>query len=228
MFDNDDDDLITKLDFTNATLGNFDTPHNNKDMGPLLHHNNNGIASRNIPESQNPHRLFGSLLDEKLDINGRGDTLMSNHRPVGMDNISQTSLLDNKDHLGGRGPFPPQQKDFGPPGSNAPQISSKVVGSGSAYSRMQDDFATGARSGFDMQTDMSVRAPDRGDMFAGHQGRRNPGIGNDGRLSNAEVRARNQGNFTNVFKYSCLLLMIFFHGAFNVRVILILNKAWVI
>ena len=226
MFDNDnDDDLITKLDFANATLGNFETPHNNKDIGPLLHHNNNDIASRKIPENQNPHRLFGSLLDEKLNINGRGDTSMSNHRPEGMDNISQTSLFDNKDHLGGRGPFPPQHKDFGPPGSNAPQISSKVVGSGSAYPRMQDDFATGSRSGFDVQTDMSVRAPDRGDMFAGQQGRRNLGIGNDGRLSNAEVRARNQGNFISIFKYSCLLLMIFFQGTCNVKDILILNKS---
>lgn len=220
MFDNDDDDLIAKLDFTNATLGNFDTPHNNKDMGPLLHHNNNDIASRNIPESQNPHRLFGSLLDEKLNINGRGDTLMSNHNPKGMDNISQTSLLEHKDQLGGRGPFPPYQKDFGPPGSNVPPISSKVVGSGSAYPRMQDDFAGGARSGFDLQTDMLARAPHRGDVFAGHQGRPNSGMGNDGRLNIGEVRARNQGNSRNVLKFSFLLLIssrTFCYDTFNVK-----------
>ena len=188
------------MDFTNATLGSFDTPHSNKDIGPLLHHNNNDVASRNIPESQNPHRLFGSLLDDKVNINGRGGSLMSDHHPNGMDDISKTSLLDHNDHVGGRGPFPPHQKDFGPPGSNAPPLSSKVVGSGATYSRMQDDFAAGARSGFDLQTDMSMRAPNRGDMFAGHQGRLNPGIGNDGRLSNAEVRARNQGNSTNLLE----------------------------
>ena len=197
-----DDALAVKLNFAPASHSPFDVshapPHRNKDA---MHEHDTKINNDNFgdaaEQSFSSQSLFEGMLNGKLASTERHQNSDFAQR-LKLENSSNTVDIDRKVHIGRSiHSSAPLQRDISPPGIHPTQSSSRVVGSGSLFSRGHSDLEAGQKSFFDLASDKCLPAESQQQLNVGRppvlSGFTRPTAGatvGDNRIDSMDIGAR--------------------------------------